>query len=155
MGRGAKRRKTKGRRPNTHTKPKPRLFFLCDENMTPTIRQAVDGIKGYRTTRLQDHGLSGALDPNVIREVNKIKSLILTFDRDFTDPTLYKICTHPGVLWLHMSRQAPSYVVPRLEQFLRSDHYSKCKHAVVELRDDIAIVTSRTGQQPEIPHFNG
>ncbi len=122
--------------------------------MTSAIRKAVNNLPGYNTTRLQDQGLSGIDDPSLLPEVNRLRTPILTFDRDFTDPVRFRICTHPGVLWVHMSSQRPLHVAPRLQRFLRSEYDKKCKHALVELRDNVAVVTSRKGQEPEIRYYS-
>ena len=121
--------------------------------MTVQLRQEVNTIPGYRTYRLQDLGLASLKDPSVRDVARRRHTLILTFDQDFLDPVDFKICTHPGVLCVRMSSQRPSHVAPRLRTFLESQHYKKCKHAIVELRDHVAIVTSRKGVEPAINYF--
>jgi len=113
----------------------------------------VGQLKGYHTWQVQELGLSSIKDPGVREEAVRRKVLILTFDKDFLDPVNFKICTHPGVLHLQMSSQASSHVFPRLKTWLQSVNYHKCKHAVVQLRDEVAIVTSKKGQEPEIRYF--
>jgi len=151
---GAKQKKRKGHRRRDRA-PKPRLAFLCDTNMTTQLRDEVNAIPGYRTYRAQDLGIAAVKDPTIRDAATRRNVLILTFDRDFTNPVDFKICTHPGVLWIHMSSQRPFHVAPRLRRFLTSPHYQKCKHAIVELRDRVAIVTSRQGLEPEINYYDG
>ncbi len=151
---GDKHKKRNGQRPKSHNARKPRLEFLCDNNMTTRLRSEVNSIPGYNTQNLRDRGLADVADLRVKVEAVRLNTPILTFDSDFTDPVNFQICTHPGVLYINMSSQNPSLVAPRLRRFLQSRYYSKCKHAIVELREDVAIVTSRKGLEPVIHYMD-
>jgi len=150
---GRNHRKRQGQRRKRNVPKRPKLVFLCDNNMTARLIEEINSISGYRTVSLKDLGLSDISDLGVKDKANRLNAPILTFDHDFTDPVNFKICTHPGVLWIHMSSQRPVHVVPRLRQFLQSSLYIKCKHAIVDLRDDVIIVTSRKGQEAEISYL--
>ena len=111
-------------------------------------------ISGYRALRMQELGLDEGSDSGSIKaSAVQRKALILTFDGDFLDQNTFKICTHPGVLRLSMNSQATSYILPRLTQFLWSTDYKRCRHSIVELRDQVAIVRSKQGLQRPIRYW--
>jgi hypothetical protein len=89
----------------------------------------------------------------VREEACKRRVLILTFDEDFLDPVTFPVCTHPGIVHIQMRSQAVSYILPRMRRWLESSHYRRCKHATVQLRDEVAIVTSKKGLEPEIRYY--
>lgn len=154
MGSGAKRRKRRGHRPSSRIR-KNKLHFLVDHHITTAIREAVSRIEGYTTVRVQDLGLQQSMDQYRIKdEAIKRNAIVLTSDSDFSSPIDFRICTHPGVLWIHMSSQHSSHIIPRLKRFLQSTNYAKCRHALVELRDFTAVVVSKNGQEQQINYYS-
>lgn len=148
MGSGAKSRKRKGRRRARPTR-KVRLLILCDHNINRKIREAIGRLGNYQIAYAEYLGLSDVGDPLIKKEANDKHAIILTNDSEFSDQVNFAICTHPGILWINMRSQRADYVGPRVEAFLRSRHYSRCKHVLVQLRDDTFIATDRNGQAAE------
>lgn len=121
------------------------MDFLCDHDVERSICERVGALPGYTTTSLRILGLSQAHDKGLVKQTtNARKAVILTKDRDYLDEVDFRICTHPGVLFLeHPS--APAEVIPRLEDFLKSSHFKVCRHAVVRLRGDVIYIQSEPG----------
>jgi len=114
---------------------------------------AIGKLPNYHTWQVQDLGMASIKDPGVREEAVRRGVLILTFDKDFTDPVDFRICTHPGVVLIQMSSQATSHILPRLTRWLRSSHSRKIKHAVTLLRDEVALITTKKGLEPEIRYY--
>jgi predicted nuclease of predicted toxin-antitoxin system len=130
---------------------KSKLEFLCDANCPRDICSLINAIPGCHTRHANDLGLSNTGDLGIKEEAVRRKAIILTFDSDFIDPVVFKICTHPGVILLDMSLESASYIGPRLRAFFGARRYKKCKHAIVILQDELAIIRSPKGLV-EIPY---
>ena len=98
---------------------------------------------GFEAITLASIGLERALDHGRVKEkANEIKAVILTRDKDYLDQIRFRICTHPGVVWLRFPHSDLGQ--ERVRTFLSSKH-KLCRHAVIQLYETYVYVQDRPG----------
>ncbi len=93
-----------------------RLKLLADENI-PRKLAALLRRQGVDVVRLQDLGIRGVSDRELIDIANKLERTILTRDSDFTKPSLLSM-TRNGVIYI--SYQPSKNEMPRLARRIAS-----------------------------------
>jgi predicted nuclease of predicted toxin-antitoxin system len=153
---GQKRLKKAGRRKRSSGRRaiEQRLSFLCDHNIERRVREAVGQIPGYSVESLSFLGLARATDSGGVKtEANRRRAVIITRDHDYLDPIDFRICTHPGILLLSLYLPLDE-TVERLRAFLTSQYWKRCRHAIVQLRAEVALIQDRAnGAIEEVRYF--
>lgn len=104
------------------------MKIKIDENIAGSI---VDLLRdaGHDVDTVQDEGLAGAADPEVLQAATRESRLVMTLDRGFGDVRTYPPGSHGGVLVLRLDHQGPRALetaVTRLMDSVDIDDLAAC-----------------------------
>ena len=86
------------------------LRFKCDENLPRALSEfLVD--HGYDAMSVQQQGLSGTADRNLLEICVRESRVLVTLDLDFSDITSYPLDEHVGVIILRIRDQSRAAVL--------------------------------------------
>ncbi len=75
--------------------------FLLDENLSPRISKYLEERHGLDVVPLRELGRTGIPDQNVADLAWRHGRVLITRDKDFSDPAYLRSTNSPGVLWAH------------------------------------------------------
>jgi predicted nuclease of predicted toxin-antitoxin system len=105
-----------------------------DENL-PVRAIAPLRALGHDVDTVNDEGLAGAGDPEVLRAATGVGRLIITMDRGFGDIRSYPPGTHCGVLVVRVDEQAAPAVAGVVELIARTVDLDDLAGCVAVFRD--------------------
>jgi predicted nuclease of predicted toxin-antitoxin system len=83
-------------------------------------------------------------DEDLMKEAIKTNYIVLTQDKAFQSPNRYKICTHPGIIFLHQTLTTDK-AIDMLKLFFLSGKRDACKHAIVKIKQGEAEIINVDG----------
>lgn len=75
------------------------MKLKLDENVGRSVQRALQQL-GYDADTVQDEGLAGALDEQVLTKAQEEQRFVITFDQDFAD--LARTRVHGGILRIRL-----------------------------------------------------
>ena len=109
------------------------MKIKLDQNLSQYLRDDLTALK-HDVDTVVDQGLSGAADPEVLKEATSHDRILFTLDKDFLDLKAYPPESHRGVIVFRPPRHGALAVASFVNAFVRSTDLRKCycKTTVVE-----------------------
>ncbi|MGZ5437536.1 MAG: DUF5615 family PIN-like protein [Pyrinomonadaceae bacterium] len=99
------------------------MRIKLDQNLSQYLREDLTAL-GHDVDAVVEEGLSGASDPDVLKEATAADRILFTLDRDFLDLKKYPPQSHRGVVF-RPRRQGASAVANFVLAFARSSDLTK------------------------------
>lgn len=106
--------------------------FLTDENIFPAITRWLRA-QGFDVKDVREAGLAGASDRTLMKLAQQEQRTIVTFDKDFTNPLLYPLTDHFGVIRIRIHPPLRRDVLHAFEQFFQQFDLPQLQSTVVVL----------------------
>lgn len=100
------------------------MRIKLDQNLSQYLREDLTAL-GHDVDAVVEEGLSGASDPDVLKEATAADRILFTLDRDFLDLKKYPPQSHRGVVVFRPRRQGASAVANFVLAFARSSDLTK------------------------------
>ena len=108
------------------------MRLKLDENLPRRVERFLENA-GHDCSTVVEEGLGGAVDSQVVAAATGEGRMVVSLDRGFGDVRAYPPGSHPGILVLHVSDQAPGMLVEALQAFLSDHHLDEFEGCVVIL----------------------
>jgi hypothetical protein len=100
------------------------MRIKLDQNLSRYLREDLTAL-GHDVDAVVDEGLSGASDPDVLKEATATDRILFTLDRDFLDLKKYPPDSHRGVVIFRPRGQGALAVAKFVLAFARSSDLTK------------------------------
>jgi len=108
------------------------VSFLTDENIFPAVTRWLRA-QGFDVKDVREAGLAGTSDRLLMKLAQQEQRTIVTFDKDFTNPLLYPLNNHFGVIRIRIHPPLRRDVLHAFEQFFQQFDLGQLKSTVVVL----------------------
>ena len=85
------------------------LKFLLDANLSPETTEYLRSL-GYEAESIQEQGLGNLTDEQVVQKAINENSIIMTFDRDFSQTWYLSRQGRISIVWLRLKKQTVEHV---------------------------------------------
>lgn len=83
--------------------------FLLDANLSPETAEYLRSL-GYKAESIQEQGLGNLTDEQVVQKATSEGSVIMTFDRDFSQSWYLNRQGRISMVWLRLKKQTVEHV---------------------------------------------
>lgn len=116
---------------------KKKARFLLDENLDPTLAEGMRGL-GWKVKSVEDIGLNGHSDEDILAYAQRENLILITNDRDFLNERRFPPYQNPGVVIIP---QNYTHAVNALLGILPivGEYREQWRGAIVEVSSDVTI----------------
>ncbi len=111
------------------------LRILADECLGPITVEWLKTYSRFKVVTVDELGLSGAKDTEIIRVAQQQNIILITVDGDFADSKRFPPGTHPGVIWVKVQPPSQPRIREALKRFFLSGKREMCRRNIVVLRE--------------------
>ena len=116
------------------------MKLKTDENLPQQAAQILREA-GYDADSVLDEGLSGAADPNLIRQIQPENRTLVTLDLDFSNLLAYPPENYAGIIVMRAKSQEILTVLRLIEKFipLLNTQFATCHGSVISCQTGLSI----------------
>jgi predicted nuclease of predicted toxin-antitoxin system len=115
------------------------LRIKLDENIS-TSAAAVGTSLGHDVDIVEDEGLAGRDDADVMAAVRREGRFLITLDRGLADIRLYPPGSHPGIAVLRLDSQDALSVTSAVRSLLARDDFDQLAGCVLVIRGNLVRI---------------
>ncbi|KKU29310.1 MAG: hypothetical protein UX80_C0005G0005 [Candidatus Amesbacteria bacterium GW2011_GWA2_47_11b] len=109
--------------------------FLLDANLSPETAEYLRSL-GYQAESIQEQGLGNLTDEQVVQKAINEGSVIVTFDRDFSQSWYLSYQGKISIVWLRLKKQTVEHVNVVLGDILEQVTEEEFKETLIAIGEE-------------------